>query len=245
MNRSIASEERPQVVINHGLSQLHVVTLPGVEPKTAGLVQGLQADPVLHVHLLLLERNDITTVVPVPEPLGLARHDDRVLMPHPHAEVFDRGQAGLIAGVFDLKLVVDLGQEGGMVVVAIEIPPGAVVIGRGNPVLNNLELGEVAEHVIEKRTVPVIALLVGGDSAMGATEGEEKIDLQVYAGLNHSPGDQASLGDSEQVDLFASKVWVSLKLLARDDRLPPHAVEHGGDLTVADFDALDGHLIVQ
>jgi len=244
-NGRTASKERSKIVINHGLGEFHVVALTRVEPKTAGLIQSLQADRVLFVHLQLFERDSVATIIPVPEPFRLAGHDDSVLLPHPHAEIFHSSQASLVPSVFDLKLVVDLGQEGGMIVEAIKVPVRTVVVRRCTPVLHNQELSEIAKNVVDEWTVPVAALLIHRDTSMRATKGVKKVYLQVCTRLNHSPCNQTSLRDSKQVDLFASEIRVVMKLMAHNVGLPPHSGEHGRYLTVADLDTLNWHLIVQ
>ena len=82
-----------------------------VEKHAVALVEGPQADPVLLVHLLLLERNLVALVVPSAEPLGLFGVDNAVLVPLPQSELLDGGQSSFVPRVFHLSLVVDLGEE--------------------------------------------------------------------------------------------------------------------------------------
>lgn len=108
-HRSLVAEHGHQVVVNHVLLEVHVVARARVEEHSAAFVESAEPDPVLLVHLLLLQRNFVPLAVPSAEPLRFFWGDDCVLVPLPEAKLVDRGQASLVPGIFDLFFIVHLG----------------------------------------------------------------------------------------------------------------------------------------
>jgi len=82
-----------------------------VKEHPAALVECSKTNPVFLIHLLLFHRNVVPLAIPGAEPLRGVRIDDSVLVPHPKPKVFNRGQTSLVTGIFDVQLIVDLGQE--------------------------------------------------------------------------------------------------------------------------------------
>jgi len=87
--RRLIENQRSQVVVEHALDEVHVVTLSTIEEQTVPVVESLHAQPIFQVLVLLLEADLVTLRVPHAEPFRLARHHDSVLIPHPQAEVLD------------------------------------------------------------------------------------------------------------------------------------------------------------
>jgi len=110
-----------------------------------------------------------------------------------------------------------------MTVEAIEVPPGAVVVRRSSPVLHYDELCKIAKDMIEERTVPVITLLVDGDTLVWRAKRVKNIDVEVWTCFNDRARDEATLRDTKQIYLFASVVRIIVKLVAHYVGLPLHA----------------------
>ena len=54
-------------------------------------------------------------------------------------------------------------------------------------------MGQIAKHVIDNRAVPMGAFLIDTDALMGRAEGEQGVDTEAGASLDHSTGNEASL----------------------------------------------------
>ena len=108
---SLIAEHGHQVVVNHVLLEVHVVARARVEEHTAAFVESAEPDPVLLVHLLLLERDFVPLAIISAKPFGFFWGNNRVLVPLPEAKLLDRGQASFVPSIFDLVLIVHLGQE--------------------------------------------------------------------------------------------------------------------------------------
>ena len=77
--------------------------------------------------------------------------------------------SGFVTLIFDLLLVVQLGQEDRVLVELVKPEPGSKVIGWSKPVLDPNQLRHIAENVVGKGAVPFVALLINTDTTMGRT----------------------------------------------------------------------------
>ena len=112
-------QERSEIVVDHVLFEVHMTAGSVIEEHAIALIESLEADPVFLIHLLLSERHIVTSVIPGSEPFRELRVDSLILVPHPEAKVSERKHTSLVSSIFDLKLIVDLGEELRVRVVAI------------------------------------------------------------------------------------------------------------------------------
>ena len=164
-----------------------------VEKHSTAFVESLEADPVLLVHVLLFHRDIVGFVIPDTEPLRLTGLDGKVLVPLPETELFDVREAILVVRVLGRTLIVDVRKEDRGIIVLLDVPPSPVVISRGYPLLQDHLVGQIAEHAVHNRTVPLSADGKGADTLMGRAEGEQGVDTEAWACLDHGTGNEASL----------------------------------------------------
>ena len=207
-------EKRSQVLVDHVLLKVHVIARSRVEEHPVAFVKSAKANPVLFIHLLLLERDIVSLVVPGAEPLRRVRVDNSILVPHPQAKVLHRCESGLVTCILRCKLVVDFRQENRVRIEPIQVPPGTIVFGRCTKVLHPDELGHVAQEVIHERAVPLVALLVDTDSVVRRAECEKRVHFEISAAFDDRPRDKTSLRDAHDVDLFAGEVRIVVQFVA-------------------------------
>ena len=85
------------------------------------------------------------------------------------------------------------------------------------------ELCKIAKDMIDERAVPVIALLVDGDTLVWRAKRVKNIDVEIWTCFNDCARDEATLRDTKQVYLFASVVRIIVELVANNVGLPLHA----------------------
>ena len=164
-----------------------------IEEHSTAFVESLEADPVFSVHSLLLHRDIVGFVIPYAEPLRLTGLDREVLIPLPETELFDVRKAILVELVLRFALIVNVRKEDGAIIERFNVPPGPIVVSRGNPLLQYQLVRQKAEDAVHNRARPMSADRIGTDTLMGRAEGEKGVDTEARASLDHGTGNEASL----------------------------------------------------
>ena len=99
-------------------------------------------------------------------------------------------------------------------------------------------------NVVGKGTPPLDALAIDTDSVVRSSKRVKRVNLKIGAPFDNSSGNQASLRDSNQVDLLAVEIWIVVQLMADSRRLPLHLLKHRCGFTVTDLDAFHNGFVI-
>lgn len=173
----------------------------GEELQAALPVEGAQADPVLLVHLAGAQGRDLVAV-DVLEPARLLGHDGGVVLEHVQHEVLEGGDVAGVRLVLGGALVVDVGQEVGVLEVAVEVGGVAEVLGGHEPRLHEGGPGLAVEEAHGAPAEPVggAAGAVVDDAVVLAAEGHEVADGRGVAALDVAAQELAALAEAHGVD---------------------------------------------
>ena len=121
--------------------------------------------------------------------------DAGVSGPHDHHELLQGLDGGHVVCVH-LILVVDVGQEGGVLQVGVE-SRGDLEVGGGNiAVLNERKVSDdVDQGCLQVAEDGSLAVLELGESFMGGAKRDKVLDIKASAGLNDSSCDESALGN--------------------------------------------------
>lgn len=173
----------------------------GLELEAALPVEGAQADPVLLVQLASTQRRDLVAA-DVLEPARLLGHDGGVVLEHVQHEVLEGGDVAGVRLVLEGALVVNVGEEVGVLEVAVEVGGVAEVLGGDEPRLDEGGPGLAVEegHGAPAQPVGAGAGAVVDDAVVLAAEGHEVADGRGVAALDVAAQELAALAEAHGVD---------------------------------------------
>lgn len=184
-------------------------------------VKGLKADPVFGIYRARPERRGLGAI-DLLEPARLLGDDGGVVLEHVEREVLELGDVLGVGLVLEHALVVDVGEEVGVLEVAVEVEGVAEVLGGDEPALDpgaprvavQQGHGALAEPVGRR------AGLVVDDAVVLAAEGDEAAHGREVAALDVGPEELAALAEADGVDGGRG----------REDRVGGEVLAHLGDL---------------
>lgn len=173
----------------------------GSKLEAALAVELPQTQPVLLVHFSRPQR-DALGAVDLLEPGRLLGHDDRVVLEHVHDKVVQGGNVLGVRLVLEDALVVDVGQEVGVLEVLVELLGVAEVLGGHQVRLDVLGKGVAVQqgHGALAQPVGGAAGAVVDDAVVLRSERDEVPDGREVAPLDVSPQELAALGEANGVD---------------------------------------------
>lgn len=183
------------------VGELHVIARRGRELQAALPVEGAQADPVLLVQLAGAQGGALVAD-DVLEPARLLGHDGGVVLEHVEHEVLEGGDVAGVRLVLEDALVVDVGQEVGVLEVAIEVGGVTEVLGGHEARLHEGGPGLAVEegHGALAEPVGEAAGAVVDDAVVLAAEGHEVADGRGVAALDVAAQELAALAEAHGVD---------------------------------------------
>lgn len=234
-------QEWNERVANVFLAELQVVAGQFHYLHLASLVQGLQAEGVIRVDLLRLHRHELVVCVQGSELCGLLGIDHGVLVELNEHEAVELGEPFLVHGELGvLLLVVEVGQEDGVLEVAGEMAWVTEVACWPDVVLGCLEVHCVFDQVIDHVAEDTVkAVRSGLNSHVGAADCEHVVRWVLgVAELGDVPADERALGETNNVEGSVLEVGVGLDLGACLLSLNFKVLKDGSGCSVSNLDAL-------
>jgi hypothetical protein len=182
----LVSNEGNQEIVDVVRDKIHVVTGPTVEKQLACLIQCLKSQVVVIVIVSFLERNNLVKFIVVAEPFGLLWNYRAVVLPLEHSKVGQGKDSGFLLGLLSrLLLVVVVGKENCVFKIPVQVPPRAVVVCRGHPVLCYQILRDVSSSPIKWFTVPLSKVFRDvANTLVRTTIGKQSVNIKALTLLN-------------------------------------------------------------
>lgn len=181
-----------------------MITLDGPEAQRALSIQGLQTQPVLLVHLALLQRRMLPIDLYLSEPRRLLGNGNSVVLKQVHDEIVQADEILLVRFILLVPLIIDIRKVIRLIQVqgVVAVLDGAVVL-RGHKAVLHKAAPDVEAQERHGRLADVVqgpALLELGDAVVLAAKGDEVADTGEVAPLNVSAEELAALGEANGVD---------------------------------------------
>mmetsp|Transcript_26192 Transcript_26192/g.39987 ORF Transcript_26192/g.39987 Transcript_26192/m.39987 type:complete len:437 (-) Transcript_26192:14-1324(-) len=197
-----------------------MVSLNAHEVDLVGLHQALQTDVVVVVEGGGVQREDLLgLVVEGLEPRRLLGVDNSILVEHDQHSSVEVGESGLShgrVGALGVVLVVQSGQEHGVLLVVLHVAHISEVAGGSQPVLDRLQVNQLSGGGVQDAAQNSVGAVGNGiDTHVGASDGEHVPDGTGHiALLDDVSSEEATLRETDHVELTL-EIGVLGDLLAR------------------------------